>query len=125
MSFFFFFFFNMEQLNSSLELFDVSDVSNASCEIFDDRSSTSCENIWHSTPIKKSAASCEVFDDPSSTSCENIWHSTPIKNSAYASKDPAPECTSRRSETEIEIFDQSTSSGKYCNLNACQIHFFL
>ena len=86
----------MEQLDSSLELFDVSDVSTASCEIFDESSSTSCANIWHSTPIKKSA---------------------------YAHKDPAPECPSECSETEIEVFDQSTASGKYCNLNACQIHF--
>ena len=31
------FFFNMEQLNSLLELFDVSDASASSCEIFDDQ----------------------------------------------------------------------------------------
>ena len=90
-------FFNMEQPNNSLEVFDVSDVSTASCEIFDDSSSTSCASIWHSTPIKKSA---------------------------HEPKDPAPECTSECSETEIEIFDQSTASGKHCNLNECQIHFF-
>ena len=70
-------------------------------------------------------ASCEFFDDSSSTFCTNIWHSTPIKKSAYAPKDPVTECTSECSETEIEILDQSTSSGKHCNLNVCQIHFFL
>ena len=43
-----FFFFNMEQLNSLLELFDVSDAFASSCEIFDDPSSTYIIFMFHS-----------------------------------------------------------------------------
>ena len=78
----------MEQQNSPL---DILDVSTASLEIFDDSSDDTCSSL-----------------------CTNFYHSTPIKESASAPQANSPTIfVSSDSEPEIEIFDESTTSGEY------------
>ena len=64
-----------------------------------------------------STASFEIFDDsfdePCSSPCALVSHSTPIKNSLYAAIPEGPDILiSSDSDPEIEIFDESTTSGK-------------
>ena len=79
----------MEQLNSPLKILDVS---TNSVEIFDDSSNDTC-----------------------SSPCSNFCHSTPIKEPASAPQDSSAIFIS----SDIEVFDESTTSGEY----ACMCNF--
>lgn len=65
-----------------------------------------------------STASCEVFDDSFDDTCSSpcvLWHSTPIKESiSRVPQDPATVFENiSNSGSELEVFDESTTSGEY------------